>query len=69
MLLKLSCVVYIDNHFTRSQFVLVAVSYKTNIQGFTVRLDGPKLWNAINTDVRGKLSLNAFKTAYKKTLT
>src|SRR6218665_2026179 len=24
-----------------------------------------KLWNAINTDTRGKCSLNAFKTAYK----
>jgi len=29
---------------------------------------GPKLWNAITTYVRGKLSLNAFKTAYKKPL-
>jgi len=35
---------------------------------FTVRLAGPKLWNAFNTDVRGKLSLYAFKTAYKELL-
>jgi len=39
---------------------------KQNISGFTVRLAGPKLLNAINTDVCGKLSLTAFKTAYKK---
>jgi len=32
------------------------------------RLAGPKLWNAINTDVRGKLSLYAFITAYKNLL-
>jgi len=59
----------VHEHFTRSKFGLHVVSYKTNIRGFTVRLAGPKLWNAINTDVRGKLSLNAFKIAYKKTVT
>jgi len=46
-----------------------AVSYKTNLGGFTVRLARPKLWNAINTDVRNKQSLNAYKTAYKKAVT
>ena len=62
----------VHDPFTRSQFGLHAVSYKTNrpkiIRGFTIRLSGPKLWNAINTDVRGKLSLNAFKPAYKTLL-
>jgi len=52
---------------TRSQCGLYVLWYKTNIhvRGFTVRLAGPKLWNAINTDIRGELSLNAFKPAYK----
>jgi len=58
----------VHDHFARSQFGLHAVSYKTSIRGFTVRLAGPKLWNGINTDVRGKLSLNSFKTACKKLL-
>jgi len=58
----------VHDHFTRSQSGFHVVSYKTNIRGFTVRIAGPKLWNSINTDVRGKLSLNAFKIAYKKLL-
>ena len=33
---------------------------------YCYRLAGPKLWNAINIDARGKCSLNAFKTAYKE---
>jgi len=54
--------------FTRAQTGLHAVSYQANIRGFTVRLAGPKLWNAVNIYVRGKLSLHAFKTAYKRLL-
>src|SRR6218665_1404109 len=62
--------VTVHDHCTRSQFRLHTVSYKTNrpTTCFTVRLAGPKLWNAINIDTRGKCSLNAFKTAYKKTM-
>jgi len=56
----------VREHFTRSQSGIHAVLYKINIKGFTVRLAGPKLWNAINTDVHSKLSLNTFKAAYKK---
>src|SRR6218665_3252234 len=44
---------------------LHTIPYKTNTRCFTVRLAGPKLWNAIITDTRDKCSLNAFKTAYK----
>ena len=60
--------VTVHDHCTRSQFRLHTIPYKTNTRCFTVRLAGPKLWNAINTDTRGKCSLNAFKTAYKKQL-
>src|SRR6218665_3131921 len=44
---------------TRSQFRLHTIPYKTNTRYFTVRLAGPKLWKAINTDTRGKCSLNS----------
>ena len=56
---------YSDPGLSRSQFRLHTIPYKTNrpTRCFTVRLAGP-----INTDTRGKISLNAFKTAYKKQL-
>ena len=55
-------------------FMLFHVKPKyTRKRGFTFILAGPKLWNAINTDYGtddlGKQPLNAFKTAYKKTVT
>jgi len=57
--------VSVHDHCTRSRFRLYDVPYKTNTRCFTLRLAGPKLWNAINSDIRGKCFLNAFKTAYK----
>src|SRR6218665_375086 len=56
------------DHCTIFQFRLHTIPYNTNTRCFTVILAGRKLWNAINTDIRGKCSLNAFKTAYKKRL-
>ena len=57
--------VTVHDHCTRSQFRFHTILYKTNTRCFTVRLAGPKLWNAINTDTRSNCSLNVFKTAYK----
>ena len=49
-------------------FILFLIKRTLDILLLGPRLAGPKLWNAINTDTRGKCPLNAFKTAYKKQL-
>src|SRR5688572_23876418 len=58
----------IHTYNTRSRHNLHLNSCKTNTRHFTIRIAGPKLWNAIDPSIRSLTSLNSFKLAYKKLL-
>ena len=55
----------LHDHNTRTKFNLHPILCRTNARRFTVRLAGPKIWNAIDIGLRNIGSLNAFKNEYK----
>src|SRR5688572_7095115 len=56
----------IHTYNTRSRHNLHLNSYKTNTRHFTIRIAGPKVWNAFDPNIRSLTPLNSFKLAYKK---
>lgn len=58
----------LHDHNTRIKFNLHPTLCRTNVRRFTVRLAGPKIWNAIDIGLRNIGSLNAFKNEYKRYL-
>ena len=52
-------------HNTRQKNNLHIVSHRLNTRKFTIRFQGPLIWNSINTDIRNSNSLFTFKKKLK----
>ena len=55
----------VHNYNTRRKGKLYHNMAKTSIYQNTVRVNGPRLWNNLNTNIRSYPSLNSFKRAFK----
>ena len=58
----------VHNYNTRTRLNLRHVMGRTNIRHNTVKVAGPRLWNAIDPSIRGLGSLRSFKLAFTRHL-
>lgn len=54
--------IFTQNHEIHSHFTRTSLAYKT------VKLEGPKLWNSLNSQLKASKSLSVFKRKFKCTL-
>lgn len=58
----------IHSHFTRQASNLHIPYTRTSLAYKTVKLEGPKLWNSLNSQLKASKSLSVFKRKFKCTL-
>ncbi len=58
----------IHKYNTRNASNYITTKYNSNIIKYSIKVTGPKVWNAINHDIMNSRTLNIFKTKLKKLL-
>ena len=57
----------IHNYNTRNKFFFRLLSCSTNVRKFSLRFQGPKIFNTINDEIKNSLNLKEFTSKLKST--
>ena len=57
----------IHNYNTRNKIFFRLPSCRTNVRKFSLRFQGPKIFNSINDEIKNSLSLGEFTSKLKST--